>query len=165
MSNTNNGIALRSSTSLATGSISERLAAQKAQAAAPAAAPPVDTAPVSDAMAELARLRAENDALRSKLSSKSNGPSSLTVKIAEKGGVSIYGTGRFPVTVYGFNALKLFSPETIKNVKTTMAAGFGSMSFKTKEQRDTVAAALRAEGFTVSDESMTSARLTVDASE
>jgi len=43
---------------------------------------------------ELERLRAENE----KLKQKSNRATSL--KVSEKGGVSVYGLGRFPVTLY-----------------------------------------------------------------
>ena len=44
--------------------------------------------------AELARLRAENEAL------KSRGQRPGSMKVSEKGGVSVYGLGRFPVTLY-----------------------------------------------------------------
>lgn len=43
---------------------------------------------------ELERLRAENAAL------KSRGQRSVSLKVSEKGGVSVYGLGRFPVTLY-----------------------------------------------------------------
>ena len=43
---------------------------------------------------ELERLRAENTALK-KTSAKG-----LSMRISEKGGLSIYGLGRFPVTLY-----------------------------------------------------------------
>jgi len=43
---------------------------------------------------ELARLRAENTAL------KQTSAKGLSMKISEKGGLSIYGLGRFPVTLY-----------------------------------------------------------------
>ena len=43
---------------------------------------------------ELARLRAENAAL------KQTSAKGLSMKISEKGGLSIYGLGRFPVTLY-----------------------------------------------------------------
>ncbi len=51
--------------------------------------------PVSDedTKAELERLRAENAALK-KASEKG-----LTLKVSEKGAVSVYGLGRFPVTL------------------------------------------------------------------
>ena len=48
-----------------------------------------------DMAAELARLRAENDALK-----KSSKPGGISFKVSEKGGVSVYGMGRFPVTLY-----------------------------------------------------------------
>ncbi|MDR0310771.1 MAG: hypothetical protein LBJ21_04205 [Acidobacteriota bacterium] len=47
-----------------------------------------------DLKAELEKLRAENDALK-KASSKE-----LAMKVSEKGALSIYGLGRFPVTLY-----------------------------------------------------------------
>ena len=49
----------------------------------------------ADAMkAELEKLRAENEALKK---TKEKG---LSMKIGEKGGLSVYGLGRFPVTLY-----------------------------------------------------------------
>jgi hypothetical protein len=48
----------------------------------------------TDAAAELARLRAENERLKR---TQSRG---ITLKVSEKGGVSVYGLGRFPVTLY-----------------------------------------------------------------
>ena len=44
--------------------------------------------------AELERLRAENEKLKNK------GVRGLSLKVSEKGGVSLYGVGRFPVTLY-----------------------------------------------------------------
>ncbi len=44
--------------------------------------------------AELERLKAENAAL------KARGSRGVTLKVSEKGGVSVYGLGRFPVTLY-----------------------------------------------------------------
>ena len=51
--------------------------------------------------AELERLRAENSALK-KTSAKG-----LSMKISEKGGLSVYGLGRFPVTLYKEQWVKL----------------------------------------------------------
>ena len=48
----------------------------------------------SNMEAELERLRAENQAL------KSRSDRGLSFKVSEKGGVSVYGLGRFPVTLY-----------------------------------------------------------------
>jgi hypothetical protein len=44
--------------------------------------------------AELEKLRAENDQLKSK------SVRGLSLKVSEKGAVSLYGVGRFPVTLY-----------------------------------------------------------------
>jgi len=44
--------------------------------------------------AELERLKAENEALRNKRSG------AVSMKVSEKGGLSVYGLGRFPVTLY-----------------------------------------------------------------
>ena len=44
--------------------------------------------------AELERLKAENESLKSR-SSKS-----ISLKVSEKGALSVYGLGRFPVTLY-----------------------------------------------------------------
>ena len=49
-----------------------------------------------DLKAELERLKQENERL--KASSRSRG--GITLKISEKGGLSVYGLGRFPVTLY-----------------------------------------------------------------
>ena len=43
---------------------------------------------------ELERLRAENERL------KQRGSRATSLKVSEKGGVSVYGLGRFPVTLY-----------------------------------------------------------------
>lgn len=51
--------------------------------------------------AELEKLKAENEAL------KSRGAKGVSMKVSEKGAVSIYGMGRFPVTLYMEQWLKL----------------------------------------------------------
>ena len=51
--------------------------------------------------AELEKLKAENAAL------KSRGSRGVSFKVSEKGGVSVYGLGRFPVTLYQEQWLKL----------------------------------------------------------
>ena len=47
-----------------------------------------------DIQSELDRLRAENAALKQKRNT------SVSMKVSEKGAVSVYGLGRFPVTLY-----------------------------------------------------------------
>jgi hypothetical protein len=48
-----------------------------------------------DLRLELEQLRAENAALKAPKASKP-----ITFKVGEKGGLSVYGLGRFPVTLY-----------------------------------------------------------------
>jgi hypothetical protein len=47
-----------------------------------------------DLKAEIDRLRAENEAL------KKPARGQMSMKVSEKGGLSVYGLGRFPVTLY-----------------------------------------------------------------
>jgi hypothetical protein len=55
----------------------------------------------NDMKAELERLRAENEALKKK------SVRGTSIRVSEKGGVSVYGLGRFPVTLYQEQWLKL----------------------------------------------------------
>jgi hypothetical protein len=56
-----------------------------------------------DLRAELERLKAENERL------KSQGGRGTSLKVSEKGGVSVYGLGRFPVTLYKEQWTKLLA--------------------------------------------------------
>ena len=47
-----------------------------------------------DLQAELDRLRKENESL------KRGAAKGVSLKVSEKGGVSVYGLGRFPITLY-----------------------------------------------------------------
>jgi hypothetical protein len=47
-----------------------------------------------DLKAEVERLRRENEAL------KKSTTRGVSLKVSEKGGVSVYGLGRFPITLY-----------------------------------------------------------------
>ncbi len=58
-----------------------------------------------DMKAELERLRNENAAL------KKGAATGISMKVSEKGAVSIYGMGRFPVTLYKEQWLKLLDME------------------------------------------------------
>ncbi len=56
-----------------------------------------------DIQAELERLRAENEALKKSSRGKA------TLKVSEKGALSVYGMGRFPVTLYKEQWLRLLA--------------------------------------------------------
>src|SRR5678810_16692 len=75
---------------------------------------------------KLARLEAENRQLKEQVERK---PGQLRLKVSEKGGLSIYGLGRFPVTLYKEQWSKLLdmSDEIRDFIKSNDAA------LKTKE--------------------------------
>lgn len=79
-----------------------------------------------DVQAELARLRAENERL------KQAGRGKLSMKVSEKGALSVYGMGRFPVTLYKEQWLRLLS--MTEEIKAFIEANQGSL--KAKEAKE-----------------------------
>jgi hypothetical protein len=73
--------------------------------------------------AELARLRAENEALRAR--ARKGGQ----LRVSEKGGVSVYGLGRFPVTLYKEQWLRIL--EMADEIRAFIRENEGQL--KTKE--------------------------------
>lgn len=74
-----------------------------------------------DLRAELERLRKENESL------KKGAVRGVSLKVSEKGGVSVYGLGRFPITLYKeqwakllemSDQIKSFIAENDANLKT-----------------------------------------------
>jgi hypothetical protein len=76
-----------------------------------------------DLKAELERLRSENAAL------KKGAASSVRMKVSEKGALSVYGMGRFPVTLYKEQWLKLL--DMTGDIRAFIAAH--ETQLKTKE--------------------------------
>jgi hypothetical protein len=76
-----------------------------------------------DLQSELERLRAENESL------KKAGRGKLAMKVSEKGALSVYGMGRFPVTLYKEQWLRLLA--MAEEIKAFIAANDASL--KTKE--------------------------------
>jgi hypothetical protein len=77
-----------------------------------------------DLKAELERLRQENATL------KKGAASGLRLKVSEKGAISVYGMGRFPVTLYKEQWLKLLNISD--DIRAFIAANEGQL--KTKNQ-------------------------------
>jgi hypothetical protein len=75
-----------------------------------------------DMKAELDRLRNENAAL------KKGASSSLRLKVSEKGALSVYGMGRFPVTLYKEQWLKLLG--MADEIRTFIAANDAQLKAK-----------------------------------
>jgi hypothetical protein len=75
--------------------------------------------------AELERLRAENEVL------KGRATKGMTLKVSEKGGVSVYGLGRFPVTLYKEQWAKLL--EMAKDIRVFITERAAELKTKEKE--------------------------------
>jgi hypothetical protein len=75
---------------------------------------------------ELERLRAENKALKD----KANGGGTFKVKISDKGAVSVYGLGRFPVTLYRSQWERLLHPSHVQAVLAFIAANADRLKSK-----------------------------------
>ncbi len=75
-----------------------------------------------DLKAELERLRIENAAL------KKGSSVGLTMKVSDKGALSVYGMGRFPVTLYKEQWLKLL--DMSDQLRAFMAANDAKLKTK-----------------------------------
>ena len=71
---------------------------------------------------ELERLRNENAAL------KKGAVTGITMKVSEKGGLSVYGMGRFPITLYKEQWLKLL--DMSDDIRAFIAANEGTLKAK-----------------------------------
>jgi hypothetical protein len=75
-----------------------------------------------DLKQELERLRNENAAL------KKGAATGITMKVSEKGGLSVYGMGRFPVTLYKEQWLKLL--DMSEDIRSFIKANEGALKSK-----------------------------------
>lgn len=73
---------------------------------------------------ELEKLKAENAALKD----RKGRSGSLTMKVSEKGALSVYGMGRFPVTLYKEQWLKLLG--IADEIKSFIKANDGQLKTK-----------------------------------
>ncbi len=75
---------------------------------------PKPATPATDnAAAELAALRAELAAIKAQQASGQR----ISYKVSEKGALSVYGLGRFPVTLYRSQWERLLDPATVEGLK------------------------------------------------
>ena len=89
--------------------------------------PSANTASITNLVAlqaEIERLKKENEALAAKRS----GAHTLLVKASAKGAVSVYGLGRFPVTLYAEQWDRLFA--NIEKVKGFIEENRGTLATK-----------------------------------
>jgi hypothetical protein len=103
---------------------------QNAAAPAPASVtsptPKASHSPEMQAMLdEMARLRSENDQLRT---AKAKSAGKLSLKVSAKGALSLYGLGRWPVTLYVEQWERLIA--AIDEVKAFIAANRSSLKLK-----------------------------------
>lgn len=75
-----------------------------------------------DLKEELERLRSENAALRRGVAT------GITMKVSDKGALSIYGMGRFPVTLYKEQWLKLM--DMVDQIRAFIAANDSKLKTK-----------------------------------
>jgi len=86
-------------------------------------------------MTILPNLQQENDALKQKLAdmqamlASASKPKAITLKVSEKGALSVYGLGRFPVTLYRGQMERLIA--SVPQIKAFIEAN--SALFATKD--------------------------------
>ena len=78
----------------------------------------------AELLAFVAKLQAENAAL------KAAPARALTLKVSEKGGVSVYGLGRFPVTLYAGSWERLLAPAVVEQITSFIKANEALVSRK-----------------------------------
>ena len=75
-----------------------------------------------DLRAELERLRKDNESL------KKGAAKGISMKVSEKGGLSVYGLGRFPITLYKEQWTKLL--DMSDDIRAFIAAHQGELKTK-----------------------------------
>ena len=77
--------------------------------------------------AELERLKKENAALKAQSSR------GVSLKVSEKGGVSVYGLGRFPVTLYKEQWIRLL--DMADDIRSFMRENDGALKSKDSAEK------------------------------
>lgn len=92
----------------------------------PNPATPVESPEVIALKAQIAAMQAEQEKLKAQLLSRPK----LSMKVSEKGALSVYGMGRFPVTLYAEQWATLLDPETAKSITEFIAQNKSRLSTK-----------------------------------
>lgn len=83
-------------------------------------------------MAEIQRMKAENAKLKSQASTEAG--SKLTYRISEKGAVCVYQLGRFPVTLYYDQWMKLLDENNVAELKAYLEKNKANLSLKDRSK-------------------------------
>ena len=84
---------------------------------------------MDDVQAELARLKAENEALKRQQASP------FSLKVSVKGALSVYGLGRFPVTLYKEQWARLL--DNVEDIRAFLQEHDGDLKSKKEKEDDT----------------------------
>ena len=80
----------------------------------------------ADLLREIENLKAQNEVLKAKMDGKRNG--NLSLKVSQKGAVSVYGLGRFPVTLYQEQWVRLL--DKAQDIRTFIKANEANLASK-----------------------------------
>lgn len=93
---------------------------------------------LEDLMAQIAQLQQENAEL--KTTRKGSAPA-ISCKVGNKGGVSVYGLGRFPVTLYGSQWVRFL--EAVPSIASFCRDNAEKLTVKDGEDKEILATSLR----------------------
>lgn len=78
-------------------------------------------------LAMIQKLQADNAALAAAAAQPAR---KITMKVGEKGGLSVYGLGRFPVSLYRSQWERLLASDTVKDINAFIAANAALLTTK-----------------------------------
>lgn len=94
---------------------------------------PKNINPANDPNTVLAELTAKLKAMEeenTKLKAQANKVSAIRLKVSEKGGLSLYGMGRFPITLYAAQWERLLDESVIGSIRVFLKENAGQFSTK-----------------------------------
>jgi len=80
---------------------------------------------------KIAFMTAENEAMRAQIAKKeAEDRRAMKLKIGQSGGLSVYGMGRFPVTLYQEQWARLLDDKTVADIKAFIVAHASELKSK-----------------------------------